>query len=147
MEASVYDNVGFQLWNMSKRLSAVERLGHETTALLSQADRSGGWDASDLGELREIARDTRWVAGQAGDVWSRLQEITVTFASGVIEPSDSGPAIVHNRGEDPVAAAAVRKVWEETSYEADACSLARRFDDLLLRRGMEPRNIMGVGDV
>jgi hypothetical protein len=138
----MFNNVGFQLWHMSLRISAVKRLARETAELVSEAESS--WSGGDLAELRTIAETAGLLATQADQAWSRLHEVAHSFDPGLTEPTESGVVIVHNRGDNAGAAAAVGEVWREMTCVDDAQRVALRADDLLVRLGMEPRHIMGT---
>ncbi len=137
------DNVGFSLWNMSKRLSTVAGLGRETAELLSEAKRTGDLGGEDLAELTEIATAADALAVQAERAWSDLQEVALDADPALIEPTDCEVVIIKNRGDQPAAANRVREVWRRTTCVSEATNLADRLDAFLVARHQDARHLMG----
>jgi len=136
-------SVGFQLWNMSKRISEVKKLGRETRALLSEADSSVRlWGGADVVELIEIVAAAEMLARLADTEWSHLKDVAQADAPGVV-PTHAGVTLIRNRGNDPDGLATLWEAWGATESVRAARQLSDRFDRLLLRLQMDPCFVMG----
>lgn len=137
-------SVGFQLWNMSKRISEVKALGRETASLLSEVASASGWSDAELIELGEIAAVAGALAKLAGVEMLELERVAMEVDPGVVEREDDAPiAVFRNHGTNSAGVAALSEVWGETKSQKAARHLSDRFDRLLVQQLMEPRFIMG----
>lgn len=110
--SSLRNNVGWQLWNMSKRTSSAKWAARRARQVLDDPQTGRTWSTGGLARLVELTDDLEQRAAEAGDLWQRLQATANESDPGLTEPVD-GIAVVHNHVDDPVTMDRVRQVWGE----------------------------------
>jgi len=106
------NNVGWQLWNMSKRISSAKWAAHRARQVLDDPEMGRTFSTPGLARLVELVGELEHRAVEADRLWQRLQAVANESDPDLTEPVD-GIAVVHNHGDDPVTMGRVRKVWGE----------------------------------
>ena len=104
------NNVGWQLWNMSKRTSSAKWAARRARQVLDDPETGRNWSTVGLARLAELTGALEVQAAEAADLWQRLQAAASESDPGLAEPVD-GIVVVHNHGDDPVTMGRVRQVW------------------------------------
>ena len=124
------DNVGWNLWNMSKRISTVRNDASRAHQALDDPLVTAGLSTQDLARLTELSAQLDVLATEAQELWRDLQQAARTSDPTLVEPGEV--AVIRNHGDDPRTMAAVRRVWGEGSSTIDAGWRAKEELDLLL---------------
>lgn len=68
-------SVGWQVWNMSKRVSSAARLARDARTHLERARASGRWAPDYLATLERLTERFEAIAAHAEDVWGQLRSL------------------------------------------------------------------------
>ncbi len=110
-------NVGWQVWNMSKRVSRVRALARDSRTHLERARRAGRWDADYLAALEGFTERLEAIAERADGVWA---ELTAAARTGKPELIDEGRSVtVVRSGENDDRLERVEAIWHAGRVSAD----------------------------
>jgi hypothetical protein len=104
------DNAGWQLWNMSKQVSSVKASSRKAREVLDNPQLHEDWSGEALDDLARLAELLEIRAAEADFLWQRLQVAAGMSDPGLVEQAE-GISVIHNRGDDPRAAQAIRSEW------------------------------------
>jgi len=112
-------NVGWQVWNMSKRISSIKSFARDAESIVSNQEATREWSKEDRAELDRIGRGLRACGVGVEQLWERLQQVANEGDPGVVEPPVNGVSVTRNRGSDPATTERVLQVWGEGHHWID----------------------------
>jgi len=122
-------NVGWVLWNYSKRLSAVKYEAREAQKLLDSSTATDDWPTEDLSELRDLTAQLQVCSKQADETWRKLQEAVNEKDSDLIEQHDE-IAVIRGGGSRPDLRERIRIIYRADTSDDDSQKLATSIDSL-----------------
>lgn len=105
------NNVGWQVWNMSNRVSSVKRSARRARAVHDDPEAWRTWSTAGLLHLIGLTAELEERALDADQLWRAVQDTANGSDPGLLEPAD-GMSVVRNHGDDPVTMARVLAVWK-----------------------------------
>jgi hypothetical protein len=122
-------NVGWTLWNLSKRISAVKYETREAQKSLETHTKLNDWPIEDLFDLRVLADQLQNCAKRADEIWRRLQEVVNESDSDLIDQHD-GIAVIHGGGSRPELSERIRVIYGADNSDAESQNLSTRINNL-----------------
>ncbi|MGH8979561.1 MAG: hypothetical protein ACRDWE_00865 [Acidimicrobiales bacterium] len=105
------DNDGWQLSNMSNRMSSVKRSARRARTTLDDPESWRTWSAMGLVRLVELTVELERRALEADRLWQTLRVTANGSDPGLVEPAD-GISMVHDHGDDPLTMARFGAAWD-----------------------------------
>jgi hypothetical protein len=106
---------GWQLWNMSKRVSEVISLAVRTRTHFEQVRRSGKWDAEYLVELEKMVVEFECSADRARVVWEQLQGGPISGDRKLDRACGASEIVEHHR-EDDERLERIFAIWHNNGF-------------------------------
>ena len=131
------NNVGFQMWNMSKRLSAVSSGAQLAAQELKRHRAAKDLNPEDFAEIEQIADEYEKCAASADQTWTRLVEVTKQSDPTLVDESDI-VAVIGNHGSDSALMSQVQAVWQKDTSVTESRILSVRLNGFLARFPEEP---------
>lgn len=122
-------NVGWTLWNYSKRISAVKYEAREAQKLFDSHTAMNDWPIEDLSDLRDLTDQLQDWAKRVDETWRKLQEAVNEIDSDLIEQHD-GIAVIHGGGSRPELRERIRMIYGADTSDADSLDLATSIENL-----------------
>ena len=126
-------NVGFQVWNMAKRLSCVTSSARHAEDYLAERLTANDWSEGDLSLLGEITVAFQECSQQADETHERLLAVVSQSDPTLIDTDDDGFSVIHNHGLDPDLMAKVDAVWHADTSVSRSRVLESQFEELVAR--------------
>ena len=115
-ESSLSNSVGWQVWNMSKRVSSAKYIAVVARKYLESCQQTRYWVTNDLAELERLTRAMEDCAVRATATWSNVQK--ASSGSGAVGVTSEGQPIgrddreVLDRTLEAYRAGHVTEYWE-----------------------------------
>jgi hypothetical protein len=122
-------NVGWTLWNYSKRISAVKYEARGAQKLFDSHAAMNDWPIEDLYDLRDLTNQLQDCAERADETWRKLQEAVNENDSDLIEQRD-GIAVIRGGGSRPELRERIRMIYGADTSDADSQKLATSIESL-----------------
>ena len=110
-------NVGWQVWNMSKRVSRVRALARDSRTHLERARRAERWGSDYLAALEGFTERLEAIAARADEVWARVVAAVRTASPHLIDEGRS--VTVVRGGENDDLLERVEAIWHAGRVSAD----------------------------
>jgi hypothetical protein len=123
-------NVGWTLWNFSKRISAVMWEAREAGKILNTCRSSGRWSRKDLAKLERLAELLDNCAARAKSTWKALQAAVNETDPALIEQFD-GIAVIRGGGSRPDLYERIRVIYGADTSDAESQELAQQVHRLV----------------
>ena len=131
------DNVGFQIWNMSKRLSAVNGGARRAAQELKRHRATKDLVPEDIAEIEQIADEYEKCSASADQTWVQLVEVTKRSDPTLVDESDI-VAVIGNHGSDSALMSHVQAIWQKDTSVAESRIQSVRLNGFLARFPEEP---------
>jgi hypothetical protein len=129
-ESSNYaGNIGWTLWNYSKRLSSVKYEAREAQKLLDSHMKLDDWRNEDLSALRDLTDQLQVCAERADDTWAKLLD-AVNENDGELVANNEGITVISGGGNRPELRQRIGEIYGSNASDAESRDLAMRIENL-----------------
>jgi|GEM_PF-5005203 len=129
-----HTNVGFQLWNMGKRLDGVRADARRAMAQIDGALEAASWDPSERHKLIGLHHRFERCIALAQQTWARLADTTARSDPDLLE-TEGGITIIHNHAGDPSLIGDLWGIWNEDQSLTESVAAMTELADLIDRKG------------
>jgi hypothetical protein len=123
------DNVGWTLWNYSKRISAVKYEAREAQKFLDSHTKLDDWRVEELSALGDLTNQLQDCAKRADDTWGKLRDAVNESDADLIEQHE-GIAVIRGGGNRPELRERIRAIYGPDTSDAESRDLAMRIEIL-----------------
>jgi hypothetical protein len=114
------DNVGWNTWNMSKRLSSAKQFARSAREYVVELEESKMTPPDVLETAKALLACLEDDAAQADDTWEKIRLVVSSGDPTLIDPPEGGVSCIHNHGSSPALMESVWAVWAEDHSVSDA---------------------------
>jgi hypothetical protein len=139
-------NVGWTLWNYSKRLSSVKYEAREAQKFLDSNMKLDDWRSEDLAALRDLTNQLRDCAKRADTTWAKLLDAVNESDADLVTQHD-GIAVISGGGNRPELRQRIGEIYGSDASDPESRDLALSIENLkakvsnVLARDIAMRNV------
>ena len=121
------NNAGWLTWNISKRISSARHQAREAHQLVEDAE---GRRSKHSTTMRGLLKEIEDAAATPDTTWERILAVASDQDPDLIEPTESGVAVIRNHGSNPELGRKIRTVWAEDQGVARVSELSEQLQRL-----------------